>query len=161
MATIARREQEKQPRWGVVSPALMQPVGLEGADPMYQHVSLVRRGDRDVSEQGDAVIGGGGRDQQLLQAFTSSAEAAVMLLDDCKHRSPDPRVRFHPELPEWQFTAAERARVHAAWVTATAAGGWEVTRAIKAAARGQMKAGAQVLEWLGESELASRARLTD
>lgn len=100
-----------------------------------------------------------GRDpQQLLRAFERTADAVVTRLDDCKRRNPDPRVRFHPELPWGLFSADERVRVHTAWVAATSSGVWEVTQAIVAASRGQMKDGAQVLDWLGEPELANRAR---
>ncbi|SKZ04033.1 Uncharacterised protein [Mycobacteroides abscessus subsp. bolletii] len=128
---------------------------------MYQRVSLVRRGEGMTGDRGDVVVSvdSGGRDpQQLLRAFESAAQAVVTLLDDCKRGNPDPRVRLHPELPWGLFTADERARVHTAWVAATRSGAWEVTRAIVAAAHGQMKDGASVLDWLGEPKLAERAR---
>lgn len=92
-----------------------------------------------------------------MREFARTVEAVLGVLEEVKRRHPDPRVRLHPELSHDVFTAEERARVHRAWTEATA-GDWDMIPAMGNAAEGSLPAGAQVLDWLGEVELAARAR---
>lgn len=74
-----------------------------------------------------------------------------------KERHPDPRCRYYPDLPTEMFSALELSRISAAWDRHTA-GAWELTVAIRKAAAGDFSAMTQVLELLGEPEMARRVQ---
>lgn len=92
----------------------------------------------------------------LVEAEAHARWVAESLADIAyKERHPDPRRRYHPDLPTEMFSALELSRICAAWDRHTA-GAWELTPQIGKAAAGDFSAMSEVLELVGEPEMARR-----